>query len=236
MTTTTANSTGSQFDATLANLGIKRTASGVQIAPASSANQTLGQGDFLKLMTEQMKNQDPFNPVDNTQMVAQMAQFSSLAGISEMGTTLKAIADKLGAVSTADALSYVGKTVLTEGKVAYPRASGGLAGQVELDGDATAVNLTITNAAGEVLKAVNLGAHAKGTMDYDWDGSTASGEAAGSGPFTVSVNAQNNGKTVTSRSLVWAPVTSVSMPSGSEPLLTLPGIGQVKSTAVRSIG
>ena len=56
-------------------------------------------------MTAQLKNQDPFEPVDNTQMVAQMAQFSSLAGISEMNTTLKAIADKLGGTTTADAMS-----------------------------------------------------------------------------------------------------------------------------------
>lgn len=56
---------------------------------------SLGQADFLKLLTVQMQQQDPFNPVDNTQMLAQMAQFSSLAGISEMGGTLSSIADKL---------------------------------------------------------------------------------------------------------------------------------------------
>lgn len=56
---------------------------------------SLGQGDFLKLLTVQMQQQDPFNPVDNTQMLAQMAQFSSLAGISEMGGTLGSIASKL---------------------------------------------------------------------------------------------------------------------------------------------
>lgn len=233
---TTTNPTSSQFDSTLNQLGIKRTSSGTPILPASSANQALGQGDFLKLMTEQMKNQDPFNPVDNTQMVAQMAQFSSLAGISEMGSTLKAIAEKLNATTTTDALAYVGKTVLTEGSVAYPRSSGGIAGSIDLDGDATAVNVTIADANGQVLKAVNLGAHAKGQVDFDWDGKTDGGEDAGPGPYTVTANAQNKGTTVSSRTLVWAPVTSVSMPAGGEPVLTLPGVGQVKSSAVRSIG
>jgi len=56
---------------------------------------SLDQRDFLKLLTVQMQQQDPFNPMDNTQMLAQMAQFSSLAGISEMGGTLGSIADKL---------------------------------------------------------------------------------------------------------------------------------------------
>src|SRR3546814_6681017 len=66
--------------------------------------QTLDQSDFLELMTAQLKNQDPFSPVDNTQMVAQMAQFSSVAGIAEINSTLKAISDKLAGGSTSDAL------------------------------------------------------------------------------------------------------------------------------------
>ena len=59
--------------------------------------QAMGQGDFLRLMTAQLSQQDPFNPVDNQQMVAQMAQFSSLAGISETNTTLQKISEQLTA-------------------------------------------------------------------------------------------------------------------------------------------
>lgn len=56
---------------------------------------SLGQGDFLKLLTVQMQQQDPFDPVDNKEMLAQMAQFSSLAGVSETNAMLEQIADKL---------------------------------------------------------------------------------------------------------------------------------------------
>jgi flagellar basal-body rod modification protein FlgD len=62
-----------------------------------SAAKTMGQTDFLRLMTTQLKEQDPFNPVDNQAMVAQMAQFSSVAGISEMNVSLKSIADQIAA-------------------------------------------------------------------------------------------------------------------------------------------
>jgi flagellar basal-body rod modification protein FlgD len=55
----------------------------------------LGQTDFLRLMTAQLKEQDPFSPVDNQAMVAQMAQFSSVAGISEMNVALKSIAEQI---------------------------------------------------------------------------------------------------------------------------------------------
>lgn len=227
------------FDATLSGLGIRRygTDAAGQPAPASSGKglEQMGQSDFIALLTAQMKNQDPFEPVDNSQMVAQMAQFSSLAGISEMSSTLKAISDKLGAVTNGNALSYVGRTVLTAGSVAYPREAGGFAGAIELDADATDVNVTISNANGEVLKSVNLGKQAKGTVNFDWDGSTQSGEPAGDGPFKLTVNARDSGTSIVSRPLVWAPVASVSMPAGGEPVLSVIGVGNIKSSDVRQI-
>jgi len=221
------------FDTTLNNLGINRKTSS---APTTSGSTSLGQADFLKLMTAQLKNQDPFSPVDNTQMVAQMAQFSSLAGITDMNTTLKAISDKLGATSASDAMAYVGRTVLTEGNIAYGRTSGGLAGAVELDGDATDVNITIEDASGQVLTTQHLGPQSKGTVNYDWDGKTDGGADAGPGPFKVTVSAANGGATVASHGLVWSPVAAVSMPGSGAPLLTLPGLGQVPISAVRQIG
>ncbi len=65
--------------------------------PTQLKGQQLDQKDFLRLMTAQLSAQDPFNPVDNQEMVAQMAQFSSLAGVSETNTALKGIAEQLTA-------------------------------------------------------------------------------------------------------------------------------------------
>lgn len=66
---------------------------------------SLGQKDFIRLMTVQMQQQDPFDPVDNKQMLAQMAQFSTLAGIDDVNTTLQTIAEKLDALSFAQGAS-----------------------------------------------------------------------------------------------------------------------------------
>ena len=221
------------FDTTLSSLGIARTSTATAKVATASGSASLGQSDFLKLMTAQMQNQDPFNPVDNTQMVAQMAQISTTSGISEMNSTLKAMADKLGV--TSDALGYVGKTVLTEGNTAYGRTGGGIAGSVELAGVASGVNVTISDANGVALKTMALGPQAKGTVGYDWDGKDASGADAGNGPFKISVAALNGGASVGTTNLVWAPVQSVSTTTGSA-ILTLPGIGEVPVSAVRQIG
>ena len=71
----------------------KQTAS----VPSANSKESLGQASFLKLMTAQLKFQDPFKPVENKDMVAQMAQFSSLAGVSETNSVLKTISDQLTA-------------------------------------------------------------------------------------------------------------------------------------------
>lgn len=79
-------------------------------APASAQPQVqgrgmdqLGQADFLRLLTVQVQQQDPFEPVDNKEMLAQMAQFSSLAGTAETNETLGKIVEKLDALIEAQA-------------------------------------------------------------------------------------------------------------------------------------
>lgn len=57
--------------------------------------QSLGQADFLKLLTTQLTMQDPLEPTDNKEMLAQMAQFSALAATTESGATLEDISGKL---------------------------------------------------------------------------------------------------------------------------------------------
>lgn len=65
------------------------------VTKSASGFAALDQGDFLRLLTVQIQQQDPFDPVDNKEMLAQMAQFSTLAGTTEMGATLSSIAEKL---------------------------------------------------------------------------------------------------------------------------------------------
>jgi flagellar basal-body rod modification protein FlgD len=56
---------------------------------------SLGAGDFIKMLSAQLQNQDPTKPTDNSAMVAQLAQFTSLSATTSMGSTLTQIAGKL---------------------------------------------------------------------------------------------------------------------------------------------
>ena len=73
-----------------------------------TTNHELGKDDFLKLLITQLSNQDPTNPMENTQFIAQMAQFSSLEQMTNMNTEFAKLVDSL---STSQAVSMIGKTV-----------------------------------------------------------------------------------------------------------------------------
>ncbi len=62
---------------------------------AKTGFASLGAGDFIKMLSAQLQNQDPTKPTDNTAMVAQLAQFTSLSATTSMGSTLTQIAGKL---------------------------------------------------------------------------------------------------------------------------------------------
>ena len=101
------------------------------VSSANPAGQ-MDQNDFLRLMTTQLTTQDPFNPVDNTQMVAQMAQFSQVAGIAEMNQSLQRIATSLGGSRLSDAASWIGHSMLVESDIATPLRDGTYAGEFSL--------------------------------------------------------------------------------------------------------
>jgi len=227
----------SSFDQTLSQLGISRSGAGGAVVKTQAQSEVLGQDAFLKLMTAQLKNQDPFKPVENEAMVAQMAQFSSVAGISEMSQTLKAIADRLDRSRQGEALGYVRKTVLVEGDVAYPNTAGGLETVVSLAEPASDVEVAIADMNGNVVRTLKLGPQGKGEVEVSWDGKTEAGESAGAGPFKIAAAAIREGRPVATPALVWPPVTSVTMPSdGSAPTLNLAGLGAKPITAVRQVG
>ena len=228
----------SSFDDTLSKLGIPR--SGVSGTPkpqsAMEAN-ALGQDSFLKLLTEQIKNQDPFEPVKNEDMVAQMATFSNVAGISEMNKTLKDMASRMDSGNAAQAISYVGKTVLIQGDTAYPNTDGSLSAVLPLEESAEDVQVRISDGAGNLLRTMNFGAQGIGDVAIEWDGKTDSGGAAPAGPYKLESSVLRNGTRVASPINVWAPVTSVRLGTdGNGPMLNLAGLGQKPLNAVREVG
>ena len=129
---------------------------------------TLGQEDFLKLMTTQLQNQDPFAPMDNGDFIAQMAQFSTVTGITEINSNLTNLGSKLEPNRVATAAQFLGHSVLVPGKVVSPDDNGEIHGVVDLPSYSNDVGLTFTNSSGEIVHTMNLGSNDRGLVGFSW--------------------------------------------------------------------
>ena len=134
------------------------------------AKDKLGQEDFLKLMTTQLQNQDPFAPMENGEFIAQMAQFSTVTGITSMDESLKNVAAKLGETRIATAANMLGHSVLVPGKIARADDDGSVNGVIDLPSAATNVNVVFKSQNGEILDTINLGNQSSGLVGFAWHG------------------------------------------------------------------
>jgi flagellar basal-body rod modification protein FlgD len=165
-----------QLDSILKKIGVNNEGD-----TKKASKDTLGQSDFLKLMTTQLQNQDPFAPMENAEFIAQMAQFSTVTGITDMNTTLASMADQLGEFRIATAANLLGSSVMIPGNYARPDETGEIHGMLDLPSASGITNLTFSNAAGDVLHQMQLGAQPAGLVGFSWtdlpESVMASGEA-----------------------------------------------------------
>ena len=134
------------------------------------AKDKLGQEDFLKLMTTQLQNQDPFAPMENGEFIAQMAQFSTVTGITSMDESLKNVASKLGETRIATAANMLGHSVLVPGKIARTDDDGSVNGVIDLPSAATNVNVVFKSQSGDIIDTINLGNQSSGLVGFAWHG------------------------------------------------------------------
>src|SRR3954469_3424726 len=128
------------LDMDVVNAALIRNRSPEELAAAKAANAEhkteLDQTDFLTLMITQLKNQDPMKPMDPSQYVGQLAQFSSVAGLKEMNTSIATLTSSLRGNQVLDGSSMIGRTVVAQGDDVYLGAPAadrvGIAGAVEV--------------------------------------------------------------------------------------------------------
>ena len=137
---------------------------------AQKANSDkLGQSDFLKLMTTQLQNQDPFAPMDNGDFIAQMAQFSTVTGIQDMNASLGKLVEEFDQARIATASNLLGHSVLVPGNIGRPDDEGELHGVLDLPEATISTQLNYVDAdTNNSLFKEDLGPRAAGLVGFKW--------------------------------------------------------------------
>ena len=200
----------------------------------SSSKKELGQTDFLHLMLTQLKNQDPFKPLDSSEFLGQLAQFGTVSGLAQLQTSFDGLASSLTSDQALQASGLVGRSALVPGAEAL-LANGKLSGAVDLPSGTDAVALRIVDSSGLGVRTLELGPQPQGLARFEWDGTTDTGETAPHGRYSLVAQYLDNGKAVAADTLVSAPIDSVVI-GGNGLSITLHGLGEVPFSAVREVG
>jgi flagellar basal-body rod modification protein FlgD len=162
-------------------------ATGATTSAAQKAS--LDKDAFLKLLVAQLSNQDPLNPVQGTEYVTQLAQFTAVEQSLAQSQKLDLLSAQLGGIANNEALSLVGKQVTVKGsKIAYDGVTP-TAANVSLGADAQKVTVTIYDANGKAVRTMEVGKHAAGTMPIAWNGLDDNGVKCAAGSYSYSVTA-----------------------------------------------
>ncbi|MBI1911756.1 MAG: hypothetical protein HYS21_07105 [Deltaproteobacteria bacterium] len=186
---------------------------------SSASSQTMGKDDFLKLLVAQLENQDPLEPTDNTQFVAQLAQFSSLEGITNLNTTMESATGSITSLQNYSTANLIGRNIKAEGnEFDYSGSPVNLPFTVAEDADS--LSISVYDPKGKLVNSIDLGSSKKGDYEAAWDGKDFSGNPAANGRYTFSVNAKDSvNNAVDTTTYIRGTASSVSFDSGSASLL-----------------
>ncbi|MCX7074327.1 MAG: flagellar hook assembly protein FlgD [Methylococcales bacterium] len=228
-------SSANPFDA------LTKTTDPAQLAAVSRAKAnkqtSLGQDQFLKLMTTQMTHQDPNNPMQNGEFLSQMAQFGTVSGIQDLQKSFATFASSIGSDQALQAAGLVGRYVSVPTNTGVLAAGGEISGKVNLASSTPSLQIAITNATtGEVVKNVDLGNQSSGDIGFVWDGTNEAGTLANPGAYKIAANAIIDGKNVAQTTDIESKVESVSMANGTSAMkVNLVGSNSVAFTDIKKI-
>jgi len=211
-------------------LGLSR-----QLEQKEDSNQ-LQLEDFLELMVTELTHQDPFKPMENSELATQISQFAAVSGIDELNNSFTGLSESMVSDQALQAANLVGRDVLVPVNTGNLEAGGSISGVVGVTEPAEQVTVRITDQSGVLVKEIQLGTQSKGEVSFTWDGLDANGDAVEPGQYQVEAQATVDGETVAPYTLLEARVDSVSIGAAGQGLsVNLAGLGPVSFSSVAEI-
>lgn len=200
---------------------ITSTTSATQFGTTPAASrETMDKDSFLKLLITQMQHQDPLSPMDNTQLLAQMAQFSSLEQMQNLNASFETNLLLTQALNNSAAAGLIGRHVRASGDTVALGESGGVELGYFLPVEAEMVTITIYDSQGREVRTLVSDQTDTGAQRFTWNGNDLSGRRVAAGDYRFSVSAKNeNGAEIPATSLVSGLVEGVTYRNGGAYLL-----------------
>jgi flagellar basal-body rod modification protein FlgD len=157
--------------------------------PATAAAKTIGAdfNMFLKMLTTQMKNQDPLDPMDTAQFTQQLAQFSQVEQTMQQSGTLREVLAKLNAQDMMLASGFIGREVAIASSLAGLTPGAPTHWSYAVEGEPASLTATITDAANQVVRTMPLPQGRAG--EIRWDGIRSDGQHAAAGTYRLTLAA-----------------------------------------------
>lgn len=202
-------------------------------AKDSSTSAADSQNRFLTLLVTQMKNQDPLNPMDNAQVTSQMAQLSTVSGIDKLNATLQALSSSMIASQAMQATSMIGHAVMVPGSH-IDLANGKGVAALNFTKPADSASVAITDAAGNVVRHINLGSQSIGYLPLQWDGMNDAGQPLPDGEYRFSANSKLGGVQSSVETMSYGLVNSVNQ-GAQGATLNVGSLGEINLAMVKQI-
>jgi len=195
----------------------------------------LGRNEFLKLLVAQLENQDPTEPQDNGEFIAQLATFSSLEEQQNMSRSFQDFASAFQSSQHLQATSLVGRPVHVASSVTALGETGVVSVIADIPRSTNSATLTVQNRSGEVVDSFELGPQQEGQQEFIWTGKNAEGERFPSDLYSFRVIVDDDGEAAAVPTFLSANVNSVTIEPGGALTLNLAGIGPTPLADVKQI-
>ncbi|ASI97109.1 MULTISPECIES: flagellar hook assembly protein FlgD [Vibrio] len=204
----------------------------------TTGKQDLKQEDFLSLLTKQLSQQDPFKPVSNDQMIAQMASFATVDGIGKMNSQFESLNSSMTSNQALQASSLVGRDVLVPGAAGVKTDDAAMAAMVKLPQALDNLFVRVENQAGQLVRTFEVGAKPAGDTRVVWDGNDENGNPLPAGKYNVKASGLIEGESQEFPVSTYANVNSVLLGKGDgNVLLNLAGFeSPVRLAEVLEVG
>lgn len=205
----------------------------------------LGQSAFLQLMITQLENQDPLSPQDNTEFIAQLAQFSSVESLDKLNNNFDDFTTSFIANQALQASSLVGRSVTVPAHQTRLDAGSVVTASVDIPASTSDVQINIYSENGALVDQINTGPQAAGELVLRWDGvkaevngelldwQTSHPEGIGAGNYRFEVTTDIDGEQIQLETALSANVNSVTVGANGLLTLNLSGIGAVSMADIK---